>query len=827
MVMLFAVAPGYTIRFLGLELVNHFDVVGPSFRTMRLSPGANVLFERCVQRRVAGLPLAAAVVNMVSADRPVGNTGQQTCFIVDNFTFASTRSPGRPLTYPQAVNMADYATTNPPDRSLASQGLYYGGYSYYTHLSYYIVDNVVSQACLEKHPGSECVTLLLQQLAASSAPPPPSLPTATRASDSKPVATIAAAVVVPIVVVLALVGVIAGVLIRRRRRRQPYRGGGQSCGGSAKAGGSCPKEGDLESSGGASGGPDGSGLPAASGTSSALVPTPAAIAVPAAAAAAGAAAGDGCVFWGLEEGQALPTWSVEGAAEKFKPAGSRKPRPAGAALDAADSDVGGCGADGELSMDATSDYRSGDDLDGLATVGGAGRSCQPIFDTIEPTASTAMALSRDLLPTRSHMSIDRAPATAIASAAPEPAASPGTATPVVVHRRAQHVGSGPTDGSGGAAAAGGQGGGGAAAAANSPAAVRTGSAGGGSGASTDVVSELELLARGLRSSIKDVQLRLEGVLGCGAYGTVYKGIWQGLPVAVKTLVFSASTVEGADGRRRRALQEAALCQSISHPNVIATYCAELEPLHGPLGSEAVASAAGGGSGAVAVGGGVDSGGPNGDRASSGAASGSGRMAVMDYRLYIVQEYADGGPLWRLYGNASLWPAPGEPNTPAVVSLGLGIARALAHLHSKRIIHGDLNPNNVLLKRDSSQSSGFIIKVGDFGLSVMLPEHRSHLSNLRMGTMFYMCPAVVMKAQVGPASDVFSLGVMLWELYHGRPAGTRTEQGPRYCSIFPAFPPTCPPAYSAVALHCLQRQPQNRPPATDVAERLEALLAIPT
>ena len=58
--------------------------------------------------------------------------------------------------------------------------------------------------------------------------------------------------------------------------------------------------------------------------------------------------------------------------------------------------------------------------------------------------------------------------------------------------------------------------------------------------------------------------------------------------------------------------------------------------------------------------------------------------------------------------------------------------------------GDLNPNNVLLKRDPIEPSGYAIKVGDFGLSVLLPQHRTHLSNVRMGTMFYMCPAVVLK-----------------------------------------------------------------------------------
>ncbi len=66
--------------------------------------------------------------------------------------------------------------------------------------------------------------------------------------------------------------------------------------------------------------------------------------------------------------------------------------------------------------------------------------------------------------------------------------------------------------------------------------------------------------------------------------------------------------------------------------------------------------------------------------------------------------------------------------------------------------------------------------------------------------------------------------MLWELYHGRTAGVHTAHGPRYSRVFPAFPPSCPPAYVAIARACLNRQPANRPQAAEVVERLEALLA---
>ncbi|KAG2489171.1 hypothetical protein HYH03_012397 [Edaphochlamys debaryana] len=286
--------------------------------------------------------------------------------------------------------------------------------------------------------------------------------------------------------------------------------------------------------------------------------------------------------------------------------------------------------------------------------------------------------------------------------------------------------------------------------------------------------ELGQLCSSMRARVRDVVIRLECVIGAGSFGTVYKGTWQGLPVAVKTLVFSAN----ADNRQR-ALQEAALCESISHPNIIATYTSELQPL--------------------------------------------AELNSSDWRLYIVQEFADGGPLLRLYGKKSIWPCPNLPHLPAIVGLALGIARALDHLHSKRIIHGDLNPNNVLLKRDVEEPSGYVVKVADLGLSMLLPEDHTHLSNRRSGTMFYMAPEVVMGAQLGPAGDVFSLGVMLWELAAGRGAGVMTPAGPRYHASFPSFGPTCPSPYSTLALACLQRQPRNRPSAAFVVEALGSLM----
>eukprot|EP00198_Chlamydomonas_reinhardtii_P005712 XP_001695048.1 predicted protein [Chlamydomonas reinhardtii] len=307
----------------------------------------------------------------------------------------------------------------------------------------------------------------------------------------------------------------------------------------------------------------------------------------------------------------------------------------------------------------------------------------------------------------------------------------------------------------------------------------------------NLMDELEALRRDIMSGINDTQLQIMSVVGSGAFGTVYRGQWQGLEVAVKTVVFSASSEN-----RKRALQEAALCQSINHRNIVATYAVDVQPL-GAVTTPVLAN-------------------PN--------ARNSTLSNLLDWRLYIVQEYCDGGPLRKVVQSRYLQTDTG-PNMRVICEVALELAQALAHLHSKNVIHGDLNPNNVLLKRDSSSPIGFRVKMADFGLSVMVPLQKTHMSNLRLGTLYYIAPETCFRGQLGYAADVFSLGVMLWELYHGRLAGTRTPTGePRYQPDFPDFPAACPTDYRKLAHRCLQKQPHNRLHSSQVVQRLHEMLA---
>ncbi|GIM16551.1 hypothetical protein Vretimale_19167 [Volvox reticuliferus] len=141
-------------------------------------------------------------------------------------------------------------------------------------------------------------------------------------------------------------------------------------------------------------------------------------------------------------------------------------------------------------------------------------------------------------------------------------------------------------------------------------------------AQSPVLEELLRLSLDLAGEIDDNQLIVTEVVASGGFGTVYRGTWHNLPVAVKIVLFSTASVN-----RRIALQEAALSKSISHPNIIATYAVDAKPM-------AVLGSRGGSSGGTAGG------------LRSGDSKSRSLAEIQEWRLYIIQEFADGGTLRR-------------------------------------------------------------------------------------------------------------------------------------------------------------------------------------
>ncbi|GFH29256.1 protein kinase domain-containing protein, partial [Haematococcus lacustris] len=99
----------------------------------------------------------------------------------------------------------------------------------------------------------------------------------------------------------------------------------------------------------------------------------------------------------------------------------------------------------------------------------------------------------------------------------------------------------------------------------------------------DVVAQLKSMVTQMQRELGDQEVVVTRVLGSGGSGVVYQGTWRGLTVAVKTLVFTVLPMQPMTRRQQRAMTEAAICRTLHHPNIVATYAYELQSLQA-LGS---------------------------------------------------------------------------------------------------------------------------------------------------------------------------------------------------------------------------------------------------
>src|SRR5712692_6185143 len=128
------------------------------------------------------------------------------------------------------------------------------------------------------------------------------------------------------------------------------------------------------------------------------------------------------------------------------------------------------------------------------------------------------------------------------------------------------------------------------------------------------------------------------------------------------------------------------------------------------------------------------------------------------RPFIVSQYVEGGSVADLLKSADKHRLPLEQ----VIRIASQICQALVHCHSQGIIHRDLKPGNVWLTQDGTA------KLGDFGLAVSADFSRITLEGALVGTVVYMPPELMLGHQAEPRSDLYSLGVVLYEMVTGRP-----------------------------------------------------------
>ncbi len=194
---------------------------------------------------------------------------------------------------------------------------------------------------------------------------------------------------------------------------------------------------------------------------------------------------------------------------------------------------------------------------------------------------------------------------------------------------------------------------------------------------------------------------------------------------------------------------------------------------------------------------------------------------LDARPYFTMEFVEGGSLAQKIAGM---PQPARPSA-ALLSQ---VAEAVHFAHQSGIVHRDLTPANILLATDGTP------KVTDFGLARRLERGSGlTLSGVPMGTPSYMAPEQARgeKGAVGPATDVYALGAILYEMLTGRPpfrAETSTGTLQQVLHDDPVPPsrlnPGVPRDLATICLKCLSKEPQRRyASAAALAEDLRRFL----
>ncbi len=263
--------------------------------------------------------------------------------------------------------------------------------------------------------------------------------------------------------------------------------------------------------------------------------------------------------------------------------------------------------------------------------------------------------------------------------------------------------------------------------------------------------------------------RVLSLLGAGGMGEVYLAEDQRLGRQVALKFLPGGLTDHAD-RVRRFTQEAKAASALNHPNIVTIH----------------------------------------------------ELGETETGRYIVMEYIHGESLRTLIG---------KPRESAeVYRMAVQIAQALAAAHKAGIIHRDIKPENIMLREDG------YIKVLDFGLARLAPTTKDSLADehatsdtqpgVILGTLSYLSPEQARAENATPASDIFALGIVLYELATGtHPFQSETSLGYLNSIIThtPVSPsrlnPQVPALLESLILRMLEKDPQRRISAEEAYKEL--------
>ena len=265
--------------------------------------------------------------------------------------------------------------------------------------------------------------------------------------------------------------------------------------------------------------------------------------------------------------------------------------------------------------------------------------------------------------------------------------------------------------------------------------------------------------------------RIVDTIASGGMGVVYRAVdlaQGGRPLAVKVI---REELSGDPAVRRRFVNEAAIVDQLHHPNVVRVL----------------------------------------------------ERGEHDGRLYIAMELLEGPSLADVIRSGPALPV--EECLEVLAQL----ADALTRIHSKGVVHRDLKPENVVLVRADGRTN--VVKLLDFGLATAQSVTRLTQAGMIMGTISYLSPEQITDGRVTSASDLYSLGVVAYELLTREkpfPGETPTEVIRKVLGGLPVPPAALragiPAALEGLVLALLSKEPSSRPDDATVVARLGELLS---
>jgi serine/threonine-protein kinase len=186
------------------------------------------------------------------------------------------------------------------------------------------------------------------------------------------------------------------------------------------------------------------------------------------------------------------------------------------------------------------------------------------------------------------------------------------------------------------------------------------------------------------------------------------------------------------------------------------------------------------------------------------------------QYFLVMEYINGPTLKQLIGQTR------QLQAPQAIDIAAQVCDVLQVAHARGFIHRDIKPQNIMLAwgggtpNVNSGRERPLVKLTDFGIVRVLEEGGLTNSGIVLGTADYLSPEQARGETLTASSDLYSLGVVIFEMLAGRPpfvGPTAVSIAMQHASTNPPSPrlfnPTVPPAVEQIVMHSLEKEPEGR------------------